>query len=67
MTASNRWRRKLEAPTSTREQRSKRKARPKPGFLVAVTPSTRSWNLVVGFLTDWDGLRAVVVRAANPC
>jgi hypothetical protein len=22
-----------------------------------VTPTTRSWNTVVGFLTDWEGLR----------
>ena len=29
-------------------------ARPKLGFLVAVTPTMRSWNSVVGFLKDWD-------------
>ena len=29
----------------------------KPSSLMAVTPTTRSWNHIVGFLTDWEGLR----------
>jgi hypothetical protein len=40
-------------------------ARPKPGSLMAVTPSTRSWNSVVGFLTDWDRFRTLAVGPAN--
>jgi hypothetical protein len=37
------------------ETAAKEKARPKPGSMAS--PITPSWNSVVGFLTDWDGLR----------
>ena len=32
------------------------RTRPKPGFLMAVTPTMRIWNQIVGFLTDWEML-----------
>jgi len=57
--------------TRLRETASKGKALPKPGsdratykkaprpFLISgpASPITPSWNQVVGFLTDWKGLR----------
>ena len=30
--------------------------KPKPESLMAVTPTMRSWNQIVGFLTDWEML-----------
>jgi hypothetical protein len=33
------------------------KAWEKPSSLMVVTPTIRSWNSVVEFLTDWEGLR----------
>ena len=35
----------------------KEEARLKPGFLVAVTPTTRSWNQFSAFIAEWDELR----------
>jgi hypothetical protein len=32
-------------------------ARPKLGFLVAVTPTMRSWNQFSAFIEEWDELR----------
>ena len=35
-------------------------ARPKPGSLMAVTPTTRSWNQLSAFIEEWDELRRAV-------
>jgi hypothetical protein len=35
------------------------KARPKPGFVVAVTPSTPSWYEFAGFIEEWERLRTI--------
>jgi hypothetical protein len=35
-------------------------ARPKPGSLMAVTPTMRSWNQFSAFIEEWDGLRIAV-------
>jgi hypothetical protein len=32
-----------------------------PLLFYGVTPTIRSWNQVVGFLTDWEGLRTLAV------
>ena len=34
-----------------------RKARPKPGSLMMVTPTMRSWNQFSVFIVEWDELR----------
>ena len=76
---SGRWPRSWEIPSDTAT--FKEEARPKPGwdraaykkaprpFVISGPASliTPSWNQVVAFLTDWEGLRGLAAWGQTAC